>query len=152
MSGHPDSASATSKQQFTEAGAEALLRLGLDVHAPLAHLRPAFERLLPEASTDGYFGALRQAVGRGEVAAGDDADQLRWLAANLRLAAPQEDDLSRSWQEAWRHAAEALDGAAPEELGPRARRVLLDELLRRPSYRARLADALTEALRTQLTQ
>jgi hypothetical protein len=142
---HPD-------QPFSEAGPEALLRLGLDVRAPLAYLRSAYEQLLPEARSGGYFAALRDALGRGEVAAGDDADQLRWLAERLRLSAPRDREISLSWAQAWEEAVEALGSPAPEELGPQARRVLLDELLTRPSYRSRLADALTEALRVQLRQ
>jgi hypothetical protein len=136
---------------FSEAGPEVLLRLGLDVRAPLTNLRAAFERLLPEASAAGYFAALREAFSRGEVAPADDADQLRWLAEHLHLAAPAADAFSPSWAEAWQAAASALGAPAPDELGPDARRVLLDELLSRPQYRGRLADALSEAMRAQLT-
>jgi hypothetical protein len=135
---------------YSEAGPEALLRLGLDVRAPLQSLRPAFDRLLPEASPRGYFGALREAFCRGEVSPGDDDGQLDWLAAHLHLSAPSADDLSLSWRRAWETATGALDRPAPQELCPRARRVLLDELLSRPSYRLRLADALTAALLEQL--
>lgn len=142
----------TSCRPFGEAGPEALLRLGLDVRAPLANVRPAFARLLPEASASGYFAALREAFSRGEVAPGDDADQLRWLADHLHLSAPRTDDLSASWAQAWQSAVESLGTPAPDELGPQARRVLLDELLSRARYRGRLADALTEALRAHLTQ
>jgi hypothetical protein len=66
------------------------------------------------------------------------------------MAAPHGDAFFVSWAQAWRTAAEAVGEPVPDELGPFARRVLLDELLSRPSYRGRLADSLTEALRVQI--
>lgn len=135
---------------YGAAGPEALLRLGLDVHAPLRDLRSAYQRLLPAASEGGYFVALQLALRRGEVAAGDDDGQLRWLAEHLRLSAPRDDDISKSWACAWRRAVEAAGVAEPPELGPRGRRVLLDELLALPRYQLRLTDALVAALRAEL--
>src|SRR5690349_15766621 len=76
---------------YSSLGPEALMRLGLNVYAPLRSVQPTLQRLLPEAATGGYFAALRDAVGRGEVAAGSGSDQLRWLADHLRLSAPRED-------------------------------------------------------------
>lgn len=147
-----DASRAAACQPFSEVGPEALLRLGIDVRAPLAHLRPTFEELLPAASDEGYFAALREAISRGEVASGDDADQLRWLADHLQLSVSGTYGLSMSWARAWDTALAEPGEPFPNELGPRARRVLLDELLSRPDYRLRLADALMEALRTELAQ
>lgn len=151
MTADPDPA-ATGRSAYSPVGPEALERLGLDVHAPLSSLRPAYRRLLPEAVPGGYFAALSGAVSRGEVAPGDPEDQLRWLADRLRLLAPEKDDLSVTWGRAWKQAVAAVGEPAPRELGPRARRALLDELLRLPRYRQRLADALTRALRIELNR
>lgn len=137
---------------YAPAGPDALLRLGLDVYAPLEHLRPAFERLLPAAFARGYFGALRDALARGEVAPSDDEDQLRWLAEHLHLAAPADDDFSASWKHAWQSVRGVMGEPMPEALNLCARRVLLNELLSRPRYRQRLADALAEAVRAQLSR
>jgi len=136
---------------YSPVGPEALSRLGLDVYAPLRNLRPMLQRLLPEAAAGGYFAALRAAMSRGEVTAGSGSDQLQWLADHLRLSAPGDDEPFVYWRQSWVAAAKAL-GRAPQELGPRARRVLLDELLSRPGYQSRLADALTEAFRSELKQ
>jgi hypothetical protein len=146
--GNPDPAATGSA--FSDVGVEVLLCLGVDVYAPLTNLRSVFERLLPEASSCGYFEALRLAFCRGEATPGDDDDQLRWLVDHLNLEKPNGDDAYGSWAIAWDVAAESVGRPVPTELDPRARRVLIDELRARPSYRLRLADALTEALRTQL--
>lgn len=137
---------------YDPAGPRALRSLGIDVYAPLANLRPAFEQVLPEATTAGYFGALQRAFSLHEARPCDTDDQLRWLADHLRLTAPATRSLSADWAQAWTEAAEALGQPAPEALSPAATRCFLDELLRLPRYRHRLTDALVVALRVELKQ
>lgn len=150
MSGEPPHSLVGARSPYSTAGPEVLARLGLNVNMPLRFLAPMFARVLPEAAPAGYFAALRAAMSRGEVVAADSQDQLRWLAEHLRLSAPDKSEMSFSWRAAWNEAVTAVGGHAPRVLGAQAKRVLLDELLSRPDYPSRLADALTEALSSEL--
>lgn len=136
---------------FSESGPEALLRLGIDIRAPFSQIRPVLEQVFPAAAAEGYFAALRRAIAAGDVAADDADSQLRWVANHLRLKAPASSCGLPHWRRAWT-AATAQTGSAPATLGAAARHVVLRELLDRPAYRARLADALAVAMRIQLTR
>jgi hypothetical protein len=136
---------------YSEVGPEVLLRLGVDVRAPLDAVEPTLSEVFPRASTDGYFAALREAFTSGEATPGDEASQLAWVAQNLRLTAPTHSCTLPSWNDAWHSALQELSAPiTPRELSVEARSILLAELLKRPRYRMRLADAVTAALRWEL--
>jgi hypothetical protein len=135
---------------YSPVGPTALARLGVDVLAPLRSLRPTWDRLLPEASAAGYFAALRVAIERGEVVAGDGRDQLRWLAEHLHIPSPWEPQSFPYINAAWSEAANEVGASPARELGVRGKQALFDALLHLPAYPSRLADALAEAFRAEL--
>jgi hypothetical protein len=158
MEAHPPSRCRNAKSPRTFSGrgpysslpTEALRRLGVDVDASVRDLQSAYRRLMPDAATSGYLGALRTAVAHGVVKPSDAEDQMRWLAAQLRLERPADDDPWPWWSRAWRDAARIARVKPPPRLNESARRVLLQELLARPDYAKRLADSLAAAFRAQL--
>jgi hypothetical protein len=140
------------RRTFSSIGPDALRRLGLDVNGPLRDLRSAFERLLPKATSCGYFAAIRKALVDGELGPGDAESQLQWLADNLRIDRPGVKDAWPWWLLAWEQASASAQLTPPVALGTASRRVLLNELLARPDYKQRLADALAMAFRAELNR
>jgi hypothetical protein len=140
------------KSPYASEAAEALSRLGLNVRSSLHESHIAFERFFPTAVDSGYYGALQAAIRAGQTAPHDAADQVRWLATELKVEAPADDDPWPWWAAAWEEASQTAHVEAPASLDSQARRVLLRELLERPDYGRRLVDALAAAFSDQATR
>jgi len=145
-------ANAAAQSPYAPEAAEALTRLGINVRASLRESHVAFERFFPSAAGSGYYGALQAAIRAGRAMPHDACDQLRWLADELQVEAPEPNDPWPWWAAAWQAASDEAKVEPPPCLDTKAREVLLRELLERPEYSYRLVDALAEAFRDQLTR
>lgn len=128
------------------ASRRALRGLGINIDAPVAEYRLAYERFIPDAASDGVYRILAVQAPREAVVNADV--ELDWLADRLTVVAPTRDDVW--WGELWKAAACRLPRgfAVPSVLGLRARRVLLARLMSDPR-RVTLIAGLAEAMSIQ---
>jgi hypothetical protein len=122
--------------------------LGLPPDGDPREYAAAYRLFLPHAARQGVRPLLRDARRGpgGKIDPGDPAEQIDWLAGELRIVAPDGRDLW--WQKTWDRAVERSGiHEPPAALSQRARLLLVRRLASAPSYPSLLVDALAEAMR-----
>jgi hypothetical protein len=133
-------------------GRRVLLRLGIDVDLPPGRLSVAYDTFLPQARHIGYWHLLRDAYLCDHCLSGNPSRELDWLAARLRIEAP--DGRLHSWERIWKHAIDSTGvvDRQSDGLSFASRRLLVEALAIRPRYQCLVTDALAEAMVLQSAQ